>query len=389
MKAFLKEVDAELLRLINASNRAGWVQSTYITPDTEVMAAQANEALVTAATNYAKESFRFDKVQVSPVERRQLNLLKNSLTIAAPPDPKEGEELTRLVASMEGTYGSGKFCSSGTTKQKEAAAPPEKDCLDIEKITEILAENRDPKRLQEVWEGWHTVSPPMRKDYARFVELSNKGANVLGFKDTGAMWRGKYDMPADDFAKELDRLWEQLRPLYMSLHTYVRGKLHEKYGAAVPENGPIPAHLLGNLWQQDWSNIYDIVGPANQKDAYSLTDHPEGEEARRHRHGAYRRTLLHVARLRAAAEDVLRTVAVRASRRIARSCVTPAPGTSTRWTTCASRCASTSTRKTSSRSITSSGTTSISAPTARSRSCSATAPTTASTKRSAIRSRSR
>jgi len=288
-KALLDEVDRELLRLINASNRAGWVQSTYITPDTEVMAAQANEALVTAATNYAKDAFRFDKVQVSPVQRRQLTLLKNSLTIAAPADPKEAEELTRLVASMEGAYGTGKYCPSSAkategksssakaTEGKPASAqampgkPEANDCLDIEKITEILAENRDPKRLQEVWEGWHTISIPMRKDYARFVELSNKGANVLGFKDTGAMWRGKYDMPADEFAKELDRLWEQLRPLYLSLHTYVRGKLHEKYGAAVPENGPIPAHLLGNLWQQDWSNIYDIVGPANQKEAYNLT----------------------------------------------------------------------------------------------------------------------
>ena len=270
VKAFLKEVDRELLKLINASNRAGWVQSTYITPDTEVIAAQANEALVTAATNYAKEAFRFDKLPVTATERRQLTLLKNALTIAAPPDPKEAEELTRLVASMEGAYGSGKYCP--TSAEATAGKPKPNDCLDIEKITEILAENRDPKRLQEVWEGWHTISIPMRKDYARFVELSNKGANVLGFKDTGAMWRGKYDMPADAFAKELDRLWEQLRPLYLSLHTYVRGKLHEKYGAAVPENGPIPAHLLGNLWQQDWSNIYDVVGPKNQKAAYSLTD---------------------------------------------------------------------------------------------------------------------
>ena len=259
VKAFLEEVDRELLRLINASNRAGWVQSTYITPDTEVIAAQANEALVTAATNYAKDAFTFDKVQVGPVERRQLNLLKNSLTIAAPPDPKEGEELTRLVASMEGSHGSGKY--SPAPPPSAGGPAPRTKRLDIEKITEILAENRDPKRLQEVWEGWHTISVPMRKDYQRFVELSNKGANVLGFKDTGAMWRGKYDMPADDFAKELDRLWDQLRPLYLSLHTYVRAKLHEKYGAAVPENGPIPAHLLGNLWQQDWSNISDIVAP--------------------------------------------------------------------------------------------------------------------------------
>jgi peptidyl-dipeptidase A len=271
-RAFLAEVDRELLRLVNASNRAGWTQATYITPDTEIMAAQANEALVTASTNYAKAAFRFDKVQVTPVERRQLYLLKNSLTMSAPPEPKEAEELTRLVASMEGVYGSGKYCPSAPVKPAQGAAPPEKECLDIEKITEILSDSRDPKRLLEVWEGWHTISPPIRKDYARFVELSNKGARVLGFKDTGAMWRGKYDMPADAFAKELDRLWQQLQPLYLSLHTYVRSKLRDKYGAVVPENGPIPAHLLGNLWQQDWSNIYDLVAPAGEKEAFSLTE---------------------------------------------------------------------------------------------------------------------
>ena len=269
-KAFLAEVDRELLKLINNAQRASWVQSTFITVDTETMAAQANEALVTAATNYAKEAFRFDKVQVSPVQRRQLTLLKNALSIAAPPDPKEAEEVTRLVASMEGVYGSGKYCPPSAKATGGKATDGE--CLDIEKITEILAESRDPKRLQEVWEGWHTISIPMRKDYTRFVELSNKGARVLGFKDTGAMWRGKYDMPPDEFSKELDRLWGQLQPLYTSLHAYVRTKLRDKYGAVVPENGPIPAHLLGNLWQQEWANIYDLVAPPGSKQAYSLTD---------------------------------------------------------------------------------------------------------------------
>jgi peptidyl-dipeptidase A len=262
-RKFLADANQELLRLINEANRAGWVQSTYITPDTELLAARANELLVNASTKYAKESRRFDGVQLPASERRQLDVLKNSLTMSAPPDPKESEELTRLVASMEGAYGSGKYCPKGA---------PGDDCLDIEKITEILAENRDPARLKEVWEGWHTVGIPMRKDYARFVELSNKGAAALDYPDTGAMWRGKYDMPADAFAKELDRLWEQLRPLYLSLHTYVRTRLHDKYGALVPQRGPIPAHLLGNLWQQDWSNIYDLVAPAGEKPVYSLTD---------------------------------------------------------------------------------------------------------------------
>jgi peptidyl-dipeptidase A len=129
-----------------------------------------------------------------------------------------------------------------------------------------------------VWEGWHTIAMPMRKDYERFVQLSNRGAAALDYTDTGAMWRGKYDMPPEAFAKELDRLWDQLRPLYVSLHTYVRSRLHDKYGALVPERGPIPAHLLGNIWQQDWSNIYDLVAPAGEAPLFSLTERLEARK---------------------------------------------------------------------------------------------------------------
>jgi peptidyl-dipeptidase A len=280
-RTFLERANEDMLRLINASNRTGWVQSTYITPDTEAINAQANEQLTNAVTKYAKEARRFDRLSLPPLERREMQVLKNSLTVSAPPDPKEAEELAQLLSSLEGAYGSGKYCpASRDTLRPDKSAPAgestgrggDDGCLDIEKITEILAENRDPKRLQEVWEGWHTISIPMRKDYARFVELSNKGARALDFPDTGEMWRAKYDMPADAFAKEMDRLWNQLRPLYLSLHTYVRTRLHEKYGAIVPENGPIPAHLLGNLWQQDWSNIYDVVAPAGQPQVFSLTE---------------------------------------------------------------------------------------------------------------------
>jgi peptidyl-dipeptidase A len=261
-RTFLTQANRDLLRLVIDANRAGWVQVTYITPDTEVLAARANEVLVHAITKYAKDARRFDGVTLPALERRQMDVLKKSLTMTAPPDPEEAEELTRLVASMEGAYGSAKYCPKGATGDA---------CLDIEKITEILAENRDPARLQEVWDGWHSAAMPLRKDYARFVQLSNKGAAALDYSDTGAMWRGKYDMPPDAFAAELDRLWEQLRPLYVSLHAYVRSRLHDKYGSIVPENGPIPAHLLGNLWQQDWSNVYDLVAPPGDRQAFSLT----------------------------------------------------------------------------------------------------------------------
>ena len=260
-KAFLAQVERDLDRLGLAANRAGWVQATFITHDTEALAAQANEAYVGATTRFAKDAARFQTAQVTPSERRQLELLRTSLTMAAPPDEKEAEELTRLAAGMEAAYGRGKYCPQGATGD---------DCLDIEEITEIMAESRDPQRLEEVWAGWHTISIPMRKDYVRFVELSNKGARSLGFADTGAMWRSKYDMPADAFAAEVDRLWQQLGPLYTSLHAYVRSRLREKHGDIVPANGPIPAHLLGNLWQQDWSNLYPLVAPANAGQAIDL-----------------------------------------------------------------------------------------------------------------------
>jgi peptidyl-dipeptidase A len=126
----------------------------------------------------------------------------------------------------------------------------------------VLAESRDPKRVREVWEGWHAAAQPMKAKYSRFVELSNKGAKTLGYADTGVMWRSRYDMPADAFAAEFERLWTQLRPLYQSLHAYVRTRLHAKYGDAVPATGPIPAHLLGNIWAQDWSKVFDLVKPA-------------------------------------------------------------------------------------------------------------------------------
>jgi peptidyl-dipeptidase A len=263
LKSFLDKADATLLRLSNEANQAGFTQATFITPDTEAMSARANEAYASAVTDFARRAATFNAESATPEQQRQLTVLKNSITMAAPSDPKESAELAALVASMDGAYGRGKYCPAGESPDK---------CLDIEAITRILASDRNPARLREVWEGWHTISPPFKQDYVRFVALSNKGAKELGFADTGAMWRSRYDMPADDFSKEVDRLWQQLRPLYLSLHTYVRARLHAKYGDAVPADGPIPAHLLGNIWAQDWSNVYDLVAPAGAAATVSLDD---------------------------------------------------------------------------------------------------------------------
>jgi peptidyl-dipeptidase A len=260
-KKFLDDAEAKVLVLGVESNRADWVRANFITFDTELLSASVDERAIAEGVRLAKGATRFDHLKLPPDMARKMMLLKLGLTLAAPADPTLSAEVTRIGASLEGTYGKGKYCPAG------------KPCLDIEDITRLMASSGNAKELLDAWRGWHSISPPMRKDFARFVELSNQGARELGFKDTGAMWRAKYDMAPDDFAKELDRLWDQVRPLYVSLHAYVRWKLREKYGAGViAEKGPIPAHLLGNIWAQDWTNVYKLVAPAGADPGYDLTE---------------------------------------------------------------------------------------------------------------------
>ncbi len=262
--AFLDQSEAELQQLYTTAERAAWLQATYIVTDSEILAAETQEKAYSRHTELAKEAVRFDGLELPKADRRRMTLLKLSIPMPTPADPEKSAELSRLVTSMQSTYGKASYTpQSGPNEGKKLAEPD---------MTRILAESRDPTQLRDIWQGWRTLSPPMRKDYQRFVELSNEGARDLGFADTGALWRSGYDMPPDEFAAELDRLWEQVKPLYLSLHAYVRNKLLEKYGPeVVPAEGPIPAHLLGNMWSQSWENIYPLVAPRNADPGYDLT----------------------------------------------------------------------------------------------------------------------
>ncbi len=259
---FTKDAEQRLFDLNVKYSRADWVKSTFITPDTEALSAEANEALIATTTELAEQASRFDKIDLPYDVARKMKLLKLSLVLPAPKDAAEREELTKIAASMEGDYGRGKYCPDGDKSK----------CLSLGDMEEIMANSRDPEELKKIWLGWHQVSPPYRKNYQRFVELGNKGAREMGFKDMGAMWREKYDMPPDAFAAEMERLWQQVKPLYDSLYTYTRRKLIEKYGnQVVPESGPIPAHLFGNMWAQTWGNIYPLLAPASNDRGYDLT----------------------------------------------------------------------------------------------------------------------
>jgi len=260
-RKFLDDASKRLLDLSIEAGRAAWVQENFITEDTQILAAARAEVLTGVAVDLAKQATRFDDVQLDADLRRQMELLKRSLVLPSPADPKKNAELSRLAASLGAQYGSGKYCPPGGG-----------ECKSLPDVEDIMRNSRDPKELLDTWVGWHKISPPMRADYARLVEIANEGSRELGYKDTGALWRSKYDMPADAFGPELDRLWGQLKPLYDSLHCYTRARLNQKYGdAVVPLDQPIPAHVLGNMWAQQWDQIYDVVAPPSADPGYDLT----------------------------------------------------------------------------------------------------------------------
>jgi peptidyl-dipeptidase A len=262
-RAFLEKAEAQLAEVWTEESRASWVHSNFITYDTDILAAQASEKSTALSVSLAKEAARFQGLDLPPDLTRKLLLLRLALVVPAPSDPAKTKELAAIETGMESAYGRGKYCP----EQMKG------ECWDLPAMEKVLAESRDPKLLLDVWRGWHEVAVPLRKDYIRYVELGNEGARELGFKDLGAMWRSNYDMPPDEFEREVDRLWEQVKPLYLSLHAYVRRRLIETYGKdLVPERGPIPAHLLGNMWAQQWGNVYPLVAPKDGDPGYDLTE---------------------------------------------------------------------------------------------------------------------
>jgi peptidyl-dipeptidase A len=258
---FMNQAEAKLADLSAKVQRASWVQENFITDDTQAIAADAIDEVTAVTTELVEQAKRFDGLTLPPDLARKFMLLKLSLTAPAPKDAALRREMTEIGVSLDADYGKGKYCRT------------ENDCLDITAIEKIMATSRDPEKLKEVWTGWHAIAPPMRQRYTRFVDLSNQGAREIGFKDTGALWRAGYDMTPEAFSADLERLWNQVKPLYLSLHTYVRWKLAEKYGPnVVPPNGPIPAHLLGNPWAQEWGNVYDLLGVQEDKGGVNVTE---------------------------------------------------------------------------------------------------------------------
>ncbi|MGB3627624.1 MAG: M2 family metallopeptidase [Henriciella sp.] len=260
-RAFLERADAELAQMSKEISPVFWEQATNISEETNAAAAEAGAKATKIAVALANESKQFNDVDLPPELERKMKRLQSGVTIPAPSTEGAAEELAEITTGLDATYATGKFTYEGEE-------------MNLDQLSTIIETSRDPEELKAVWEGWRTVSPPMKDDYARMVEIANEGARELGYDNLKTMWLSKYDMPPEEMATEVDRLWGQVEPLYEELHCYVRAELNDQYGDDVqPATGPIRADLLGNMWSQQWSNIYPLVEPEGLPgQGYDLTE---------------------------------------------------------------------------------------------------------------------
>ncbi|MGZ8363573.1 MAG: M2 family metallopeptidase [Caulobacteraceae bacterium] len=258
-KAFVDKAEADLAQFSVYANRVFWTQNTYLNPDTNWLAAKVGAEGTDLSVKYAKEAARFDRTDADPATRRKLMILKQGLTLPAPDTPGASQKLADIQSRLADRYSTGKVTIDGKTYSSD-------------ETEELMKTTQDPAKLRAVWEGWHAVAAPMKGEYAELVGIANEGSRQLGYADTGALWRSGYDMEPDAFAAKTDKLWAQVEPFYKNLHCYVRGKLNAKYGDAVqPKTGPIRADLLGNMWAQEWGNVYPLVAPKDSPASPDLT----------------------------------------------------------------------------------------------------------------------
>ena len=276
-REFLEEAEAKIVELNEYGARVYWVNANFITDDTNWLAAKVGAEGARLSTNLANRAKRFNDLTLPADMARKMDGLKRGSNFPAPDKDGAAERLSELMTRLDSTYGTGKFVYNAKTKTSKPFTDGEEltgdeTVLTLGQASDIIAASRDPEELNAIWEGWRTISKPMKNDYAKMVEIVNEGARELGFADTGALWRSGYDMPADDFVKEADRLFEQVKPLYEQLHCFTRAELNKKHGdEIVPLDQPIRADLLGNMWAQQWGNVYNIVEPEGATKGVDVT----------------------------------------------------------------------------------------------------------------------
>ena len=257
--AFLTRAEQEIAQADEANQRARWVNQTYLTEDTTWLSARANESFTALQMRLSREAAAFKGPKLAPTTLRRLSLLTLAIRSPSPPDAGEGREWADVQAGLVSDY------------NRHYVADGERRLGSYGEVRRAMETTDDPAALQQLWVKWHAVGQGLEPAYQRFVELSRVGAKSLGFADVGEIWRAAYDMPPDAMAGDVERLWADIKPLYVQLHCYTRAKLAAAYGTGVqPSDGPIRIELTRNPMGMYWVGAYDRIATDFPAPSYDL-----------------------------------------------------------------------------------------------------------------------
>ncbi|KAF7480676.1 angiotensin-converting enzyme [Marmota monax] len=246
---FVEEYDRASQVVWNEYAEANWNYNTNITTENSKVLLQKNLLVANHTLKYGTWAKRFDVNNFQNASTKRIIKKVQDLDQAALP-MKELEEYNKILLDMETIYSVATVCHTNGT------------CLQLEpELTNVMATSRNYEELLWAWKSWRDkVGRTLLPLFPKYVQLTNKAAQLNGYLDAGDSWRSMYETPS--LEQDLERLYQELQPLYLNLHAYVRRALHRHYGAEhINLEGPIPAHLLGNMWAQTWSNIYELVAP--------------------------------------------------------------------------------------------------------------------------------
>lgn len=248
---FVSEMDRELRLWRRDLASRQWQLDTNVTADSKVKLDELRGQFLAWRARRVKVAAKFNLAMTPSHVSRQV---QQFLVSGAPNDPAVGKRMavlqTRMLSSY--TFASSRRFSSVTSSVCGEAG-------------DVMSRSRDPEVLRDAWISWRddvSREGQMREDYREFVQLANTGARDNGYSDYGHFWRQSQFFQTPDIDRQVASLWRETRPLYVQLHAYIRRKLRQQYGSdVIGESGTIPAHLLGDMWAQDWSNIFDLADP--------------------------------------------------------------------------------------------------------------------------------
>ncbi|XP_071562887.1 angiotensin-converting enzyme-like [Temnothorax nylanderi] len=258
----LKNINARYAEWSNKQSITSWNYASNMTDENLAEKLRVSAEAANASKQIAQEVNAFPWRELDDESiKRQFKKLGILGTAALPEDSYKEFEMT--ISKMENIYSTAKICDYKDKNKCDLALEPE--------ITEKLMCSRDPEELKHIWIEWRKASGEKVKSlFPQYVELANTAARLNNFSDYAEYWMKDYE--AADFPEQIENQWQQLKPLYLQLHAYVRRELRKKYGEdIVSEDGPIPAHLLGNTWAQTWSNIADFTMPFPGKQLPDVT----------------------------------------------------------------------------------------------------------------------